>query len=223
MQTIYIFGLGPSHLGKMPKHIYETISKQKQLYLRTKEHPAAQELLAEGLSIQTFDALYEEYDEDFEQVYPAIVEKLITLAEKEDVYYGVPGHPAVAETTVQLLREADVKTEIIGGKSFLDDLFVAVQIDPIDGFQLVDSFDLNADEISPTQHVFIMQVFHSLIASNVKLTLMELYPDDQQIGIVDAAGGPDETVTWLPLYELDRFDEVYNLRSVYVPPLKKTI
>lgn len=221
MHTIYIFGLGPSHLGEMPKQVYETIQKQEKIYLRTMEHPAAQELAGEGMTIQTFDHIYEAKDEEFEQVYPAIVEELLELAKTEDVYYGVPGHPAVAEASVKLLLESDADTKIIGGKSFIDDLFAAVEIDPIEGFQLVDSFDLNADELYPGHHLIVMQVFHSMIASNVKLSLMEIYPAEHQVCMIDAAGGADEKITWLPLYELDYFDDVHNLRSVYVPPLKR--
>ena len=221
MGTIYIFGLGPSHLGQMPKNIYETIKKQNKIYLRTMEHPAAKELCAEGLTIESFDPVYEEMDEAFEQVYPTIVKKLLKLAEKEDIYYGVPGHPAVAEASVKLLLESKASTKIIGGKSFIDDLFAAVEIDPIEGFQLVDSFDLNADEIYPGHHLIVMQVFHSMIASEVKLALMEIYPPEHKVCFIDSAGGEDEKTTWLPLFELDYFDEVNNLRSVYIPPLSR--
>lgn len=221
MHTIYIFGLGPAHLGQMPKEIYDTISKQDTLYLRTLEHPAAQELKEEGLNIVSFDDKYEAFDEDFEQVYPAIVEELIHLAKKRDVYYGVPGHPAVAETTVQLLLEGYKNTKIIGGKSFIDDLFAAVKVDPIQGFQLVDSFDLNSDYIFPGHQLIVMQVFHALIASEVKLALMEIYPDEHSIAVVDAAGSSEEVVSWIPLYELDYFEGVHNLRSIYVPPLER--
>lgn len=221
MHTIYIFGLGPSHLGEMPKQIYETIKQQEKIYLRTMEHPAAKELAEEGLNIESFDAVYEEMDEEFEQVYPTIVKKLLEQAKDADVYYGVPGHPAVAEASVKGLLESEAETKIIGGKSFIDDLFAAVAIDPIEGFQLVDSFDLNADEIYPGHHLIVMQVFHSMIASEVKLALMEIYPAEHQVCMIDAAGGADEKVTWLPLYELDYFDEVHNLRSVYVPPLSR--
>ncbi|HLR91723.1 MAG TPA: MazG nucleotide pyrophosphohydrolase domain-containing protein [Atopostipes sp.] len=221
MHTIYIFGLGPSHLGEMPKKVYETISQQEKVYLRTMDHPAAQELKAEGLNIESFDSKYEEFDEDFEQVYPAIVDELLHLAKTGDVYYGVPGHPAVAETTVQLLLEAHEHTKIIGGRSFIDDLFAAVKIDPINGFQLVDSFDLDPDELFPGHQLIVMQVFHSMIASNVKLALMEIYPDEHPIAIIDAAGSPEEHVEWMPLYELDYFEGVHNLRSIYVPPLER--
>lgn len=221
MHTIYIFGLGPSHLAEMPIRIYERISKQEKLYLRTIQHPAAAELKDKGLNIETFDSVYEKFDEDFERVYLEIVEKLVDLAQDEDIYYGVPGHPSVAETTVQLLLETDAKVEVIGGKSFIDDLFAAVKMDPINGFQLVDSYDLNSDYIFPGQQLIIMQVFHSLIASDVKLSLMEIYPDEHQIALVDAAGSEEQEVTWLPLYELDYFEGVHNLRSVYVPPLTR--
>src|SRR5690625_6626239 len=129
MHTIFNFRIDSSHLGEMPKQVYDTISKQDKLYLRTMGHPAAKELEAEGLNIQSFDDKYEAFDEDFEQVYPAIVEELIQLAETEDVYYGVPGHPAVAETTVQLLLDGYEQAKIIGGKSFIDDLFAAVKIE----------------------------------------------------------------------------------------------
>lgn len=221
MHTIYIFGLGPSHLGEMPRKIYDTISKQDILYLRTLDHPAAKELQDEGFNMQSFDSKYELYDEDFEQVYKSIVEELIELAQTSDVYYGVPGHPAVAETTVQLLLEADVPTKIIGGRSFIDDLFASVKIDPINGFQLVDSFNLNPDKIYPGHQLIIMQVFHSMIASEVKLSLMEIYPDDHKVAIIDAAGSPEQEVSWLPLFELDYFDGVHNLRSLYIPPLER--
>lgn len=221
MHTIYIFGLGPSHLGEIPKQVYDTVIQQEKIYLRTMEHPAAQELAAEGLAIQSFDAIYEKFDEAFEQVYPAIVKEVLELAKSGDVYYGVPGHPLVAEKSVQLLLEADAETKIIGGKSFIDDLFAAVKVDPIEGFQLVDAFDLNADKLFPGNHLIIMQVYHSFIAGDVKLSLMDIYPADHEICIVDAAGSAEEKTTWIPLFELDYFEDVHNLRSVYVPPLER--
>lgn len=221
MHTIYIFGLGPSDLGQMPKGLYDRIIQQEQLYLRTLDHPAAMELKALGQKIHSFDALYEAYDEEFEKVYAEIVAELKELATTADVYYGVPGHPAVAETTVQLLLRADVPVEIIGGKSFIDDLFAAVKIDPINGFQLVDSFDLDADKLFPGNELIVMQVFNAYMASEVKLALMEVYPPEHQVAIIDAAGSADEKVQWVPLYELDYFKGVHNLRTLYVPALSR--
>lgn len=221
MHTIYIFGLGPSDLGQMPKGLYDRIIEQEEVYLRTLAHPAAMELKELGLKIHAFDSFYEKYDEEFEVVYEAIVVELKELATKKDVYYGVPGHPAVAETTVQLLLKAGIPVEIIGGKSFIDDLFSAVKIDPINGFQLVDSFDLDANKLFPGNELIVMQVFNSYMASEVKLALMEIYPPEHKVAVIDAAGSANEKVQWLPLYELDYFKGMHNLRSLYVPPLSR--
>jgi tetrapyrrole methylase family protein/MazG family protein len=51
-----------------------------------------------------FDDVYERHDQ-FEAVYEEIVEILFREAEQEDILYAVPGHPFVAERTVQLLLE----------------------------------------------------------------------------------------------------------------------
>lgn len=221
MNKIRIIGLGPNHLEKIPLGLYQIIKNEPIIYTRTEEHPAVQELIAEGSQIESFDWIYEEYVDNFDDVYERIVDELITLAKDKSIVYTVPGHPKVAEKTVELLQESEVDVEILGGKSFIDDLFAAVNVDPVDGFQLLDSFDLNPDELQTGQHLIIMQVFNSLIASDVKLSLMEQYPDEYPIYVVDEAGGKNENVQEIPLAELDFFDGEYNLRSVYVPPMKR--
>src|SRR5690606_36051107 len=134
----------------------------------------------------------------------------------------VPGHPMIAEKTVQLLLEqnmADVKVTIGGGQSFLDSLFTAVKVDPIDGFQLLDGTSLRLDDIHMNQHLIIAQVYDAFIASDVKLTLMEKYPDDYEVIIVMSAGGANEKLEKVPLFEIDRKTDLNNLTSLYVPPV----
>lgn len=81
----------------------------------------------------------------------------------------------VAEKTVKILLDTDWPVRIIGGHSFLDDLFTAAQVDPIEGFQLVDAFSIDPLGINPNQHVFVAQVAHSYIASLAKLELLKCY------------------------------------------------
>lgn len=218
MGKIEIVGLGSSELDQLPLGVYKTIQRAAKLYVRTKDHPVISELEQESIEMISFDDYYEKFSA-FDQVYPAIVEELLKLSEYQDIVYAVPGHPMVAERSVQLLLESGRKVEIIGGKSFIDDMFQAVKVDPVNGFQLLDAFDLSQDQIQTGQSVIIMQVFNQLMASEIKLTLMEIYPDEHLVCIVDAAGSRFERVEWMPLYELDRFEGVHNLRSVYVPPL----
>lgn len=226
MKKIHIVGLGPGDMDQMPLAIYRTLKESVYpVFLRTGEHPAAKELEEEGLSFSTYDDTYTSLEENFDLVYPAIVKDLLERAEKEEIIYAVPGHPMVAERTVELLLEeqqkGNVNIDLVGGKSFLDDLFQAVRLDPIGGFQLRDAFDLQMDAMNLGSPLVIMQVFNDFVAGEVKLTLMEKYPDEHPVALVDAAGSKEETVTWIPLYELDRLEGVYNLLSVYVPPLER--
>ncbi|EXJ23440.1 putative tetrapyrrole methyltransferase [Alkalibacterium sp. AK22] len=221
MHTITVVGLGPGEKAQMPLNVYESLRKAAPLFLRTAQHPVVEELTAEGLKFESFDSLYEEQTDDFDSVYAHIVSRLIQEAQTRNVVYAVPGHPMVAEKSVKLLLDQYDKVDILDGKSFLDDFFNAVQIDPVEGFQLLDSFELHADFVQTGQHVIVMQVFNALMAGEVKLTLMDKYPDDHPVALIDAAGTEAEKVDWMPLYEMDRFQGVHNLRSLYVPPLEQ--
>lgn len=222
MKKIIIAGLGAGDLEQLPLGIYRLLQSGIPVYFRTKEHPVIQALEQEGLRYQSFDDVYEKH-EQFADVYAEICQTLLNL-EHEQVLYGVPGHPLVAEKTVQLLLEkapeAGVEIEVKGGQSFLDDLFASLHIDPIEGFQLLDATDLKQEEIQLRQHMIIGQVYDRFVASDVKLTFMELLPHDYDVYIVTAAGSKDELIRKVPLFELDREVELNNLTSVYIPPVQ---
>jgi tetrapyrrole methylase family protein / MazG family protein len=222
--TLSIIGLGAGDLDQLPLGVYKVLKQEKHLFLRTKEHPVVAELEREGLRFQSFDSVYEKHDQ-FEDVYEEITETLLAEAKKGPVTYAVPGHPLIAERTVQLLLERgperDTKIEIGGGQSFLDAMFQALAIDPIDGFQLLDGTSLSKDLLLLNSHTIIGQVYDAFVASEVKLTLMEKLPDEYEVFIVTAAGSRDEVIRKVPLYELDREMELSNLTSVYVPPVKE--
>lgn len=223
--TITVVGLGAGDLDQLPFGIYRTLKAAKQLYLRTKEHPVVAELVAEGISIASFDEVYEQHDA-FSDVYTAIVEQLFArVTEAGSLVYAVPGHPLVAERTVQLLLaegpKRGVKIEIGGGQSFIDPLFARLHIDPIEGFALLDGTALAAHQVSPGLHTIIAQVYDAFVASDVKLTLMEVLPDDYEVTVGTAVGvAGQEIIETVPLYELDRLDHFGNLSLVYVPPAK---
>ncbi|ASS97787.1 MULTISPECIES: nucleoside triphosphate pyrophosphohydrolase [Geobacillus] len=223
MNTIYVFGLGAGDVKQLPIGVYRKLKRAHPLFLRTKEHPVVKWLVEEGIAFTSFDEVYEKH-EQFADVYADIVDRLTEQAKRGDVFYAVPGHPLVAERTVQLLFEAErrgvCRIVIEGGQSFLDALFTAVRIDPIEGFQLLDATTFRGEEWSPSLHAVFCQVYDSFVASNVKLSLMEQLPDDYPIYIVTAAGTKDEQVKRVPLYELDRETGLDNLTSVYVPPVK---
>lgn len=223
MVNIEVVGLGAGDLEQMPLHIYRKLQNAPALFLRTSEHPAAQQLAQEGISFTSFDDVYRRYG-SFEETYAAIVSTLIEEHASDSIVYAVPGHPMVAEKTVQLLLEADkdgkAKVNIVGGQSFLDSLFSAVQIDPIDGCQIVDAMTVTGAQLEIQHHIIVVQVYDQMIASHVKLTLMERLPDDYTVTVVQAAGSEHESLRTIPLYELDRDMTVNQLTAVYVPPVQ---
>jgi len=223
LNTLTVIGLGAGDFNQLQMGVYKKLKAARKLYVRTVDHPVLEELSAEGLQFESFDKIYEKHS-SFQPVYEEIAETLVAAAAIEDVMYAVPGHPLVAEQTVQLLIAAadaeKVKLVIEGGQSFLDPIFGALKIDPIEGFQLLDGTSFSMHDINMRQHILIAQVYDTFSASEVKLTLMEKYNDEYPVTVVTAAGSAQEKLVTVPLYELDQSVEVNNLTTVYVPPVK---
>jgi tetrapyrrole methylase family protein/MazG family protein len=223
LKNLTIIGLGAGDFNQLQMGVYRKLKAAKKLYVRTIDHPVLEELAAEGVKFESFDKVYEKHDA-FQPVYAEIANALIEAAAVEDIMYAVPGHPLVAEQTVQLLiaaaDEGKIKLVIEGGQSFLDPIFGALKIDPIEGFQLLDGTSFSMHDINMRQHILIAQVYDTFSASEVKLTLMEKYDDEYPVTVVTAAGSAQEQIVTVPLYELDQSVEVNNLTTVYVPPVK---
>ncbi|SIS62130.1 bifunctional methyltransferase/pyrophosphohydrolase YabN [Salimicrobium flavidum] len=219
MGKIRIIGLGAGDLAQMSLGTYRALtSVNDEIFTRTLDHPAVAALHQEGVHFESFDALYERFD-TFEEVYHAITDELLHASLERDIFYTVPGHPMVAEKTVQLLLEQQQReVEIDGGQSFLDETFRALRIDPVEGLQFIDATGFERKNLTYRQHTLFCQVYDTMIASEVKLTLLEDLPEDYPVTIVTAAGSIGERIETVALEDLDREVEVNNLTSIYVPP-----
>lgn len=221
MPIIHVVGLGPGDINGLPMGTYRLLHSNLPVYLRTEVHPVVEELKSNGLSYQSFDYLYET-KERFDEVYRQMAELLLReAAEQGEIVYAVPGHPLMAEQSVQNLHHMateDVEIKIGPGHSFLDSVCSALRFDPIDGMLLLDGTTLAPDQLQLSTHTLIAQVFNPAVASEVKLTLMEVYPDDYSVTVVRAAGVSGlERIQQIPLYDLDRLDFVDHLTTVFVP------
>lgn len=221
---IEVVGLGAGDIEQLSLGVYRKLTNNnRKMYARTLDHPVITELMASGVEFVGFDALYEA-SEQFASVYENITTTLLEAAKEESIVYAVPGHPMLAEKTVQLLLEQkDITVDIIGGQSYLDDLFTSLQIDPIDGFQFVDGTAFQREELNYRNQLIFCQVYDAFIASEVKLTLLEDLPADYEVTIVEAAGSNVEKIIHLPLEDLDRTLTLSNLTSVYVPPVPENL
>ncbi len=220
--TVRIVGLGPGDPGQITRQAWETLAQAHDVYLRTRIHPTVPHLPA-GPAYRSFDDLYE-LAADFAQVYTEIVRQLVTLAEQGgDVIYAVPGDPMVAEGTVtRLLADCKAKgipTKVVSGVSFVEPALAALGVDALPGFQLVDATDLAAayhPPLNPDFPALVAQVYSRQVASDVKLTLMNQYPDDHPVQLLIAAGTAGQRVLDLPLFEIDR-QPVDHLTTLFVP------
>ncbi|GGD04372.1 MazG family protein [Thalassobacillus devorans] len=223
MHTIEVIGLGAGDINQLPLGIYKKLTNQsREIYLRTAEHPVVAELEKEGLTFRPFDNIYEKH-EQFEEVYKEIVNQLVLAASKKSITYAVPGHPMVAERTVQLLLEkeerGEVKVEVAGGQSYLDDVYTALKIDPVEGMQFIDATSFDRSQLQYLGHIIFTQVYDGMIASEVKLALLEDLNPEHPVTIVTAAGSEQERVITVALEDLDRSVELNNLTSVYLAPV----
>ncbi|OXM82598.1 nucleoside triphosphate pyrophosphohydrolase [Paenibacillus rigui] len=221
---ITVIGLGSGDEDQLTLGIWKKLqSSTGSLYLRTDQHPMVNMLRNHNIAYESFDNLYVGND-TFEQVYEAIAGELLSkaAAAQAEIVYAVPGHPMVAEMTVQLLKArcpaAGVQLQLLGGESFLDQAFLRLGFDPIEGFQLLNGTDLSVHSLNPQLHIVIGQVYDTFTASDVKLTLMELYPDDFEVVVGHALGvAGEERIHRIPLYELDHLQDYGNLSLVWIP------
>lgn len=218
---ITIVGLGPSGMEAMSELALQMLESAHKLYLRTGHHPAASELADRGLHFETFDSIYQDAG-SFDEVYGAIARRIIEEAKSGDVTYAVPGHPLVAERSVAILIEKAQKEGIpfrfAGSPSLIEACLEALAAPIGRGLKLIDALELEDTPPSPECPNLIYQVYDRMIASSVKLALMEVYPDEFDVFVVTAATGTEEKVQKLPLYELDRRD-YDHLTSVFVPQM----
>src|SRR5436309_2715249 len=97
--SITIVGLGPDGIDCMSVAALKAVRSAERLIVRTERHPAAVELAAEGVEFESLDRFYESA-EDFAALYDRIAAYVIESAQAGDVTYAVPGHPLVAEESV---------------------------------------------------------------------------------------------------------------------------
>lgn len=208
----------------MTRQAWHLLSAAESLYLRTSRHPAVAEL-PPHLQLRSFDSVYDSAP-SFQSVYEQIAAQILDLGRVDDVIYAVPGDPYVGEATVAAIvaaaREAGVPVRTLPGVSFVEPTLAAVGVDALEGLQIHDAIGLAGylyPPLSVDAPVLLGQVYSRMLANEVKLSLMALYPEAHEVCLVHRAGQPDELVERVPLHEMDRSDEIAHLTSLYIPSL----
>ena len=267
---IVVVGLGPGDPGLITKQAWDVLTAVgARVHVRTARHPTL-DGLPPHVALTTFDHVYEN-TKMLQDVYPAIAEELLTIAETvartsvadvrgasreagdafssfvlEDgddevavrtddrqrrIVYAVPGDPSVAENSVKLLRELaparGVAISIIPGVSFLEPTLAAVGADVMPSLCVVDAIDVatagHAVGVSVDAPTLLCQLYSKAVASDVKLTLMQQFPETHLVTLVHAAGTPAEKTKTTPLHALDADEDgdIDILTSAFVPAVAR--
>jgi len=224
---ITVLGLGPGDPAMITRGAWALLESAGEVYVRTRHH-GAWAGLPSHVPVHTFDSVYERMDR-FEDVYRAIVEALMELGRRpEGVVYAVPGDPMVGEAAVRDVRrlaaEAGLPVRLVHGVSFLEPTLALVGLDALDGLQVADAIDLGLRHhppFTPDQPVIIGQLHSRLLASDVKLTLMNQYPGEHGVHLVQEAGMTSARTDSLALHDLDQRESFGLHTCLVVPPLPR--
>ncbi len=222
MGKIYVIGLGPGSIDALTLGAVDRINSGDKNFLRTEKHPTVKYFVDKGISYKSYDFLYDR-EENFKEVYEKIADDLIEESkENECINYFVPGHPLVAERTVEILIEREIDIEIISGMSFIEPMIELVGRDPINGLKLVDGAEFEDTMVDINSDIIITQVYNNRILSEVKIILSEIYGDDYNVYLIHSAGiKENEEKHIIPVYKLDRTEGVGPLTSIFVPKMGK--
>jgi len=223
--SITILGLGPGDASLLTLEARKILQDAEEIYLRTSRHPTVASLPAH-LRLHSFDCLYESEGE-FSTIYEKIAAEILRLGQRpEGVVYAVPGHPLVGEETVQrilaLSKDRDYEVRIVSGLSFIEAALTSLEIDPLNGLQIVDATVLTErfhPNLDPDLPALVGQLYSRRVGSEVKLTLMNLYPAEHEVTLLRGLGTPEAVTETLPLHELDHVKDIDHLTTLYVPPL----
>jgi tetrapyrrole methylase family protein/MazG family protein len=216
---ITVVGMGPGDPNLLTHEAYQTLEQAREIYVRTARHPTVALFDVWGKTLHAFDHLYDK-SESFDEVYETIVKTLIEKGRDQTVLYAVPGHPLVAEHTVQLLlKQKEVPVKILAGLSGVEATYALLGVDPVSGLQVVDALQLETMQLNPELGALVLQIYNRRVAQRAKIALMKWYPDEHPVTLVRSASVPgEEYKETIPLYEIDRRTDVDHLTSLYVPP-----
>ena len=203
MGTITIVGLGYEE-KQLTFEAAELLKSGARVILHTGRCGCAEWLKKNGISFETLDNLYEEC-EDFDLHAARAAETVVAASGEENVVYGV--FDVRDRSASEILKRT--RARVVAGPPAEGALTVYAQ-DAVKTLVAADweNFHLNASE-----GVLIRELDSRALASEVKLKLMDCYPEEE-IAFVRL---PDGGIAKTELYNLDRLSKYDHRTSAYIP------
>ncbi len=191
--VITIAGLGPGDFDRIPSATQSALLDDSvTLICRTRHHPAAIHV-ATLREVVFCDDLYESND-SFDEVYRAIVDRVLAAAEEGPVVYAVPGSPLVGELAARGIVGSGAPVEVIAAESFVDAVLNEVGYDPLDrGLQILNGHDL-PDPLVLDKPTIVAQVDRPEVLADVAAAIDRVVAEDTLIKVLVDLGSGDGRV-----------------------------
>lgn len=219
MKTLLIVGLGtPGHCTLAAQAAVRTADR---LFLQTTEHPSCHWIVAEGIRAETMDALYEEA-EDFDELNEAIAERLLAGQNGEVAVYAAPGRgiegTAQMSAILSLAKERGIKVRRIPGIGYAESALA--EIDPFESSPVIcTAVEVLERSIDVSLPLVIEELDTVIKAGEIKLHLMEYYPEERPVKLIYMNEGGEYQVKEFPLYELDRKRDFFAATVLVLSPV----
>ena len=204
MGTITIVGLGYEE-KQLTLEAAELLGSGAHVILHTERCGCADWLKRHAVPFETLDALYEECD-DFDLHAVRAAEAVIAASEKQDVVYGV--FDVRDRSAGEILKRTHAR--IVAGPPAEGALLAHAQ----DSTQMLVAADWESFRLSAFEGVLIRELDSRELASEVKLRLMDCYPEEEIVFVRLEDGGIART----ELFNLDRLAHYDHRTSAYIPP-----
>lgn len=204
MGKIIVIGHG-YEAGQLTLEAAELLTSGDRVILHTGRCGCAEWLAGKGIAYETLDALYDSC-EDFDEHVEAAAEAICAAAQEGDVVYGV--FDVRDRTVARLLEIADCKVDVIAGPPVEGALFAYAQ----GSVQMLEASDWEEYRLSSNRTVLVREMDNRELASEVKIKLMDCYPEESDV-FVRTSGG----IACVPLYNLDRLKDYDHRTCVLVP------
>lgn len=209
MGKITVVGVG-LEIGDLTLSAAEALKADARLILHTEQIGCADYLKQNHLPYETLDRLYEAC-EDFDQHAGLAAEYIFEKARLEDVVYIVYD---VRDISVLKLAELDGKLRIIAGPPVEGALMAHLN----GATQMLEASDWENFRLSASENALIREINNRELASEIKLKLMECYPDETRVFFL----GENGSIARIPLYDLDRMKR-YDHKSCALIPAQRDL
>ena len=204
MSRIIVIGCG-FRREQLTLEAVEAIEGADKVLLRTGRCGLRDHLVEKGVAFETLDALYERA-EDFDELIRLTTQAVLDASREGSVAYAVFD---VRDVSVQALLKTGADVRVIAGPPAEEGLWAFAE-GATDCWAASEweTWTLHAD-----RNALIREVDTRELAAEVKLKLMDCYPEESEIYVRAGDGGVEKT----SLVELDRLPAYDHRLSVLVP------